>query len=254
MTQALDVKIVKIQNHRLWRYVCDSLGYNKKQVAKESGISEQTFFHWCNPKGMGQPRDESLKKMQAWLQVPWEDLMEYLGDKEKHPMHLCAKMGTATDEEIKVNRDVDWRDHIDEFERLDSLEISRLNQYLNRLLEERLASSDKNEEELQPEEKTVELNETERRRLKILMDRTIELKEKKLDEFQRDCGNSAIVQWILEEDPDYKYPRSDLEELLPNLLKITGFKGDTPQGILNNLGEQFKSVEELKEVLSNDLQ
>ena len=39
---------------------------------------------------------------------------------------------------------------------------------------------------------------------------TVKLKEKELDEFQRDCGNSAIVQWILEEDPDYKYPRSDL--------------------------------------------
>ena len=99
----------------------------------------------------------------------------------------------------------------------------------------------------------MELNETERHRLKILVETTLLMKQQDVSEFQRNCYNSSIVGWILDEDPDYQFPEDDVEELLPNLLKCSGWKGDTPQGIMENFGKQFQSSEELKESLSTEI-
>lgn len=98
----------------------------------------------------------------------------------------------------------------------------------------------------------MELNETERHRLKVLVETTMLMKEQDVSEFKRDCYNSSIVEAILDEDPDYQFPEDDVEELLPNLLKCSGWKGDTPQGIMENFGEQFQSSDELKESLSTE--
>ena len=158
--QRADKKIIQIQNHRLWRYICETKEYNKKKIAKESGISEQSFFHWCNPEGMGEPREDSLKKMQKWLRVPWEDLMEYLNDKDYHPRKIWAKVGTA--EVIKADEDVDWRDWIDDLDKLSSQELFKLNQYIHELLGERLfGNHNKDQTEIKPEENTRELDDKE---------------------------------------------------------------------------------------------
>ena len=96
----------------------------------------------------------------------------------------------------------------------------------------------------------MELNEFERRRLRLLIEHTLAITGKPVEEFKRDCDNHSIVDATLDEAPDYQLPESAVEALLPNLVKCIGWRGDIPELVRE---EQFESLQELKNALTTDL-
>lgn len=114
----------------------------------------------------------------------------------------------------------------------------------------------------------MELNEFERRRLRprnavshrlrnsilengsLLIEHTLAITGKPVEEFKRDCDNHSIVDATLDEDPNYQLPESAVEALLPNLVKCIGWRGDIPELVRE---EQFESLQELKNALTTEL-
>ncbi len=96
----------------------------------------------------------------------------------------------------------------------------------------------------------MELNQLEKRRLQLLIEHTLVITGKPVEEFKRDCDNLAIIDAMLDGEPDYQFPESAVETLLPNLVKCIGWRGDIPELVRE---EQFESLQELKNALTIEL-
>lgn len=230
-------EIRKRQNHRLFQYLKDAMGYPVREIQEESGIGEQIIYKWLS-EDPPQPQQKNKNKILTWLGLPEEEFENFLNDETYHPEKLLQKQGQVLYDDTIVN------EMVENAERLTLKQIFKVKSALDSILQSKVLPCS---ELHHTEENYVELNEREVARLKKMINLTLFVQDMTVEDLLKECYYTPAINEILDKNLEYQYPEEDLEPLLPFLPKVKTWNGVTPQAF-----EEFGigSIEEMKEILN----
>ena len=232
-------KIRKRQNHRLFEYLKNTMGYSVSEIEDQSGIGEQIIYKWLNTESPPEPQRKNKNRIITWLGLPEEEFEKFLNDETYHPEKLLRYQGQVIYDKKEVRR------VIEEGKRLSSNDLFTVIEAYQSIAKSRFLSDC--EDFTNKEETYVELNEQELIRLKKMVELTLFIKEMSVKDLLEECYYTSAIDQILNKNLEYQHPEEDLEPLLPFLPKVKTWNGVTPQAF-----EEFgiESVAEMKEILN----